>query len=459
MLFSSITFIYFFLPFMAIYYLLPKRLKNAYLLITSLFFYFFGEPVYVLLLLFSSVSDWLHGLYIDAHRKEKSAKTALASSIIVNLLLLGFFKYTDFIIETINVCFGTQIPVTGIPLPVGISFFTFQTMSYTIDVYRGRAKLQRNFATFMTYVCLFPQLIAGPIVRYTDVERELEKRKCTMSGVSDGIIRFCAGLGKKVLIANLLGEFCTHFTNSPDKSVLFYWAYAIAFAMQVYFDFSGYSDMAIGLGKILGFDFMENFNYPYRSKSMTEFWRRWHMSLGSWFRDYVYIPLGGSRVGTVRRYLNILIVWMMTGFWHGAEWNFVIWGLFYALFLMIEKAWLLPHLEENKIWPNLYLMFVVMTGFVIFNAANMTEAAEYLGGMFGILGYPVVTGTCFYYIKSYFILLSAGVIGAVLPVKEMYRKVTDKIPVLEPVVFFAGVILSAAFLVDGSFNPFLYFRF
>ncbi|MBR4080056.1 MAG: MBOAT family protein, partial [Christensenellaceae bacterium] len=294
MLFSGITFLYAFLPVtLAAYFAVPKKLKNYVLLIASLIFYFFGEPVYTLLLVFSSVSDYLHSLYIEKHRGEKRAKTALISSVVINLAMLGFFKYTDFFIGVVNGLLGTQIPLLNVPLPIGISFFTFQTMSYTIDVYRGRAKCERNFFTLATFVCLFPQLVAGPIVRYTDIAKELSDREHKMEDVAQGVRRFVVGLGKKVLIANAMGELCAVFRGSPEKSVIFYWIYAIAYTLQIYFDFSGYSDMAIGLGRIFGFRFPENFNYPYISRSITEFWRRWHMTMGGWFRDYVYIPLGG----------------------------------------------------------------------------------------------------------------------------------------------------------------------
>lgn len=461
MLFSSITFIYFFLPFMAIYYLLPKSWKNAFLLITSLFFYFFGEPVYVLLLLLSSVSDWAHGLYIDAHRGEKSAKVALVSSIVINLMMLGFFKYTDFIIGTINAVFGTQIPLLGIALPIGISFFTFQTMSYTIDVYRGNAKLQRNFATFATYVSLFPQLIAGPIVRYTDVENELESRKITLSGVSDGILRFCVGLGKKVLIANLLGEFCSNFMYSNEKSVIFYWLYAAAFAMQVYFDFSGYSDMAIGLGKMLGFNFPENFNYPFISKSGTEFWRRWHMTLGSWFRDYVYIPMGGNRVSGIKWIRNIAVVWLLTGIWHGAEWNFVLWGALFGVILVLEKFWIKKLLEKlPKVVSYIYTAFIILVSFTIFNASGLSGVITDFSGMFGMSGLPAVSGDMIYNIQSYLGVFIIAIIGSTPLPKKLFSKLPGGVKaVAEPVFASLILLVSTAFLINGSFNPFLYFRF
>lgn len=461
MLFSSITFIYFFLPFMAIYYLLPKKWKNAFLLLTSLFFYFFGEPVYVTLLLLSSVSDWVHGLYIEAHRGKKSAKVALVSSIVINLLMLGFFKYTDFFIGTINSIFGTEIPLLGIALPIGISFFTFQTMSYTIDVYWGRAKVQRNFATFATYVSLFPQLIAGPIVRYTDVEEELEERKITLSHISDGIIRFCVGLGKKVMIANLLGEFCANFAASDGKSVIFYWLYTLAFAMQVYFDFSGYSDMAIGLGKMLGFNFPENFNYPFISKSGTEFWRRWHMTLGSWFRDYVYIPMGGNRVSVVKWIRNIAVVWLLTGIWHGAEWNFVLWGALFGVILVIEKFWIKKLLAKLPTFVSyIYTAFIILVSFSVFNADGLSGVVIDLSGMFGLSHLPAVTGDMIYNLRSYLGVFAIAIIGSTPFPKSLWYKLPEGVrAVAEPVCAILVLLVSTAFLINGSFNPFLYFRF
>lgn len=336
MLFSSITFLYGFLPLtLALYFLAPKSWRNGVLLAASLLFYFFGEPIYVSLLLISSISDFCWSLLIEKHRDQpKRTRFYLIASIVINLGLLGFFKYTDFFIGTVNDLLGTSIPLTGVPLPIGISFFTFQTMSYTIDVYRGRASAQRNLATFATFVCLFPQLIAGPIVRYTDVAAELESRKSTLEGVALGLRRFAFGLGKKVLLANAMGELCTAFRDAQSQSVLFFWLYAVAFSLQIYFDFSGYSDMAIGLGRIFGFQFPENFNYPFISKSITEFWRRWHMTLGSWFRDYVYIPLGGNRCSKAKWLRNLAVVWLLTGLWHGASWNFVLWG---ALFGVLRR--------------------------------------------------------------------------------------------------------------------------
>ncbi|MGM9521448.1 MAG: MBOAT family O-acyltransferase [Oscillospiraceae bacterium] len=462
MLFSSITFLYMFLPaVLLLYFITPKRCKNFLLLIASLFFYFFGEPVYVLLLLFSSLSDWLHSLYIEAHRGQKGAKRALISSIIINLSLLGFFKYADFLIGTLNSIFGSSIPLTKVPLPIGISFFTFQTMSYTIDVYRGRAHAQKDLITFATFVCLFPQLIAGPIVRYTDIAAELSDRRSTLDGAAAGIRRFAAGLGKKVLIANVLGELCSAFRASGGKSVLFYWLYAAAFSLQIYFDFSGYSDMAIGLGGIFGFSFPENFDHPYISRSITEFWRRWHMTLGGWFRDYVYIPLGGNRTTKLKWLRNIAIVWMLTGLWHGAEWNFVLWGVYFGLFLIIEKLWLGKLLNKlPSIFRHLYVCLAVLLSFVIFNANGLSGALSDLGGLFGAGGLPFISGDTIYYLRSFSVILALGIIGCTPLPKLLWARAPEKLrTVCEPV--FTGLVLTAstAFIISGSFNPFLYFRF
>lgn len=458
MLFSGITFIYFFLPLVCLYFIIPYKFKNAYLLLISLLFYSFGGLAYVLLLLFSSVSDFFHSLYIESHRGTKKAKVALISSIVINLLMLGFFKYTDFIISTVNALLSVKIPLTGIVLPVGISFFTFQTMSYTIDVYRGNAHAQRNFVTFATFVCLFPQLIAGPIVRYVDISAELEERKIRMDEVSDGIIRFSAGLGKKILIANLLGELCADFYASDDKSVLFYWIYAIAFSLQIYFDFSGYSDMAIGLGHILGFSFPENFNYPFISRSITEFWRRWHMTLGGWFRDYVYIPLGGNRVSRLKWMRNIAVVWMLTGLWHGAAWNFVLWGVLFGIVLAIEKLGLLKMLDKlPRAVGHIYTCVIVLFSFVIFD--DNTAISE-LGGLFGAGNLPLISREALYCLKSSLVILITALVGSTPLPKKIWNIITKKTNfVVEPVCAMLVVIISTAFVVNGSFNPFLYFRF
>ena len=345
MLFSSIPFLYYFLPAVLIlYYIAPKKLKNTVILLSSLFFYAWGEPKYVILMVVSIAIGYILGLLIEKYRGKKASKVFLALSVLFSIGALGYFKYADFFINNFNAVTGLSVPLLRIALPIGISFYTFQLLSYTIDVYRGDTPARKNPITLAAYISLFPQLIAGPIVRYSDVALQLENRTHTFAKASDGIRRFILGLSKKILIANALGELCDIFRASDDKSVAFFWLYAVSFTLHIYFDFSGYSDMAIGLGKIMGFDFMENFNYPYISKSVTEFWRRWHMSLGSWFRDYVYIPLGGNRVSKPRQFFNILVVWLLTGFWHGAEWNFPVWGLYFAVLLLIEKSFLLEKL-------------------------------------------------------------------------------------------------------------------
>ncbi len=461
MLFSGITFLYYFLPFTALYFIIPKKWKNLFLLLVSLFFYFSGEPIYTLLLIFSSVSDYLHALYIEKHRGEKSARIALISAIIINLLMLGVFKYTDFFIQTLNFVLGSSIPLLNIRLPIGISFFTFQTMSYTIDVYRGKAHAQKNLSTFATYVCLFPQLIAGPIVRYTDVSRELEERKSTLSSVSDGIRRFCVGLGKKVLIANVLGEFCASFTASDEKSVLFYWFNTIFFALQIYFDFSGYSDMAIGLGKMLGFNFPENFDYPFISRSASEFWRRWHMTLGGWFRDYVYIPLGGNRVNGIKWIRNILVVWALTGIWHGAQWNFVLWGIFFGIVLALEKLWLGKELNKLPTFlKHTYTLIIIIISFAIFNANGLLGVWDDFRAMFGGAKLPLLSESFVYNLQSYGLIFAVSLFACTPLPKKVWGKITKHTQgFLEPIFCAIILIISTAFIINGSFNPFLYFRF
>ena len=466
MLFSSISFLYLFLPVLLVYYVVPKSWRNHVLLVASLLFYFVGEPVYVLLLIFSSLSDFFHSLYIEKHRGTKKAKIALTSSIVINLGMLGFFKYTDFLIGAVNGLLGTAIPLTGIELPIGISFFTFQTMSYTIDVYRGDAKAERNLATMATFVCLFPQLVAGPIVRYLDVDRELHQRSITLDGLYSGAVRFAVGLGKKVLIANAMGSLCADYRAVIEGSVAFAWVYAAAFALQIYFDFSGYSDMAIGLGRMLGFDFPENFDYPFISATISEFWRRWHMTLGGWFRDYLYIPLGGNRVSRGRWIFNTAIVWAATGLWHGAAWNFLWWGVYFGVLLVCEKlVWggLLKKL--NGFWRRVYVLPLLLISFAIFNAANMQQLTGDLKNMIGLGGLHLWSFETGYYLRSYAVLLLAAVVGATpLPKKLWQRFAATKAGqavsvVAEPLFILAMLLIGTAYLVDGSFNPFLYFRF
>ena len=381
MVFSGAVFLYAFLPLtLAVYALAPQRGRNAVLLIASLLFYAFGEPVYVLLLLLSSVSNWALSLCIERRRGTRTAKLALAVSVLLNLGLLGFFKYADFFLTTVNGLFGLSLPLTGVRLPLGISFYTFQTMSYTIDVYRGHVRPQRNLATFATFVCLFPQLIAGPIVRYSDIEAELRTRRFCLEDIGAGARRFTVGLGKKVLLANVLGELVS---SAGNATVLGAWRGAVGYLLQIYFDFSGYSDMAIGLGRMFGFTFPENFDYPYLARSVTDFWRRWHQTLGQWFRDYVYIPLGGSRTTRAKWIRNVAVVWLLTGLWHGASWNIVLWGLYFFVLLSIEKQ-IAPKLETLPfIVRNLVTMFYVLIGWVLFMNTSLSGIGSAFAAMFG----------------------------------------------------------------------------
>ncbi|MBN2853210.1 MAG: MBOAT family protein [Clostridia bacterium] len=466
MVFSSISFIYYFLPvILIIYFSVPKPLKNMVLLVGSLIFYAFSEPVYVLLLLFSSLVDFIHGIIIENNRGNKKAKRALISSIVINIALLAFFKYSDFIILNINTIFDMNIHSLGLRLPVGISFYTFQTMSYTIDVYRGQAKVQRNLLKLATYVSLFPQLIAGPIVRYRDIQEQIDSRESSYDLFAGGISRFVIGLSKKVILANTLGELSVLISNTGSPSVIFYWMGAIAFTLQIYFDFSGYSDMAIGLGRMFGFKFMENFNYPYISKSITEFWRRWHMSLSSWFRDYVYIPLGGNRGTKISWLRNILIVWLLTGLWHGASWNFIIWGLFFGLILVLEKVFLLKILEKTPgVFNHIYVIFLVIISFVIFNSDNLCSAFLNLKGMFGFLDIPFINRETVYYLRSYlgfFIVAFAGTTPMMkMGFDRLKKRGTWKImEFIQPAGLLTLMIIVTGYIVDSSFNPFLYFRF
>ena len=457
MLFSSISFLYYFLPcVLVLYFLVPRHFKNVILLITSLFFYAWGEPRLVLLMLITIAIGYVLGILIEKDAEHK--KLYLILAIVSFIGALAYFKYANFFVDNFNQVTGLSIPLVRVALPIGISFYTFQILSYNIDVYRGEVKAQRNPIDLAAYITMFPQLIAGPIVRYKDVAVQLENREHNISKVADGIRRFIFGLSKKILIANVLGEMCEGFRLSDEKSVLFYWMYAIAFSLHIYFDFSGYSDMAIGLGKIFGFDFLENFNYPYISKSITEFWRRWHISLGNWFRDYVYIPLGGSRVKRGRHLFNILVVWMLTGFWHGAAWNFIIWGLYFAVLLVIEKTFLLKYLERTKVLSHIYVLFAVVVSFVIFNASSITQVMADIGGMFGRGDLPLVSGEALYYLKSYAAIGILAIVGATPLPKKIVSK-WKGLQYAEPVVLLVLLIMITAYLVDGSFNPFLYFRF
>ena len=457
MLFSSITFLYYFLPcVLVLYFLVPRQFKNFILLISSLFFYAWGEPKLVFLMIITILVGYVLGILTEKHCKYK--KVYLVFAILFSLGTLGYFKYADFFITNFNAATGLSVPLLRIALPIGISFYTFQILSYNIDVYWGNVKAQKNILHLATYITMFPQLIAGPIVRYKDVALQLDNRTHSIDKIGLGVRRFILGLSKKILIANVLGELCEIFRQSNEKSVLFYWMYAIAFSLHIYFDFSGYSDMAIGLGKIFGFDFIENFNYPYISKSITEFWRRWHMSLGTWFRDYVYIPMGGSRVKPVRMLFNIAVVWMLTGFWHGAAWNFVLWGVFFAVLLVVEKLFLLKQLEKSKIVSHIYVLLLVVISFVIFNATSLAQIGQDIGGMFGAGNIPLVSAETIYYLKSYGFVFVLGLIGSTPLPKKLVGKM-KVISYIEPVALLILLVVVTAYLVDGSFNPFLYFRF
>ena len=460
MVFSSITFLFYFLPrVLALYYLVPNKFKNLILLISSFIFYFYGEPKYVLLMAFSIISTYICGILVDKYRGTKTAKLFLILEIIISIGLLIYFKYADFIIKNINLWLSQKIDLINVLLPIGISFYTFQMISYVVDIYRGEVKVQKNILKLATYVSLFPQLIAGPIVRYSTIEKQLENREYSINKFSLGVRRFVIGLGKKVLIANVIGTLVNTFLISEDKSILFYWLYAIGVMLQIYFDFSGYSDMAIGLGKMFGFDFLENFNYPYISTSITDFWRRWHISLSSWFRDYVYIPLGGNRVSKIKWIRNIMVVWILTGLWHGAEWNFIIWGIYFGILLIIEKLFLLKKTEKiPKFLKVIYTLFLVMISFIIFNG---NEIIENIKGLFGIGNISFISKESIYYLKSYFIVILIGIIGATpimknIVKKEKIKKITN---ILEPIYLFSILLLSTSYIIDGSFNPFLYFRF
>ena len=457
MLFSSIPFLYYFLPCVLLFYFaVPAKIKNLMLLLFSLVFYAWGEPRLVLLMVITIGIGYLLGVLTEEYPKLK--KLFLILALVLSLGTLGYFKYANFFVENFSAVTGLSVPLLKIALPIGISFYTFQILSYNIDVYRGEVPAQRDPLKLATYITMFPQLIAGPIVRYKDIALQLETRSHSFDKAALGIRRFIFGLSKKVLIANVMGELCEIFRQSNEKSVLFYWMYAIAFSLQIYFDFSGYSDMAIGLGKVFGFDFMENFNYPYISKSITEFWRRWHISLGTWFRDYVYIPLGGSRVKAWRWFLNILVVWMLTGFWHGAAWNFILWGLFFALFLMVEKLFLLKYLEKGRVLNHLYVLCAVIISFVIFNGNSMAEIVGDVGGMLGFGGVSFITAETLYYLKSYALVFVLAILGAT-PLPKMIVSKLKIAQYVEPLILFVLLVMVTAYLVDGSFNPFLYFRF
>ena len=462
MIFSSIPFLYYFLPcVLLVYYLMPKAGRNGVLLLFSLLFYAWGEPRYLFVMLAATVLGYGFGLAME--RFPKAKKGLLIASVVSSLSFLLCFKYADFFLENLGALTGRPIALLKLSLPVGISFYTFQILSYTIDVYRGQAAAQKNLIDLACYVTFFPQLIAGPIVRYTDIARQLRCRAHNLTGIRKGTRRFLIGLGKKVLLANLLGEICAAWRQTTDASVLFAWLYAVSFTLHIYFDFSGYSDMAIGLGRLFGFRFPENFQYPYISRSITEFWRRWHISLGTWFRDYVYIPLGGNRKGKPRQFLNIFIVWMLTGFWHGAAWNFLFWGLWFAVLLIIEKTFLLRHLEKSRVLGRFYVLLAVTFSFVLFDASSLSEALVCIRQLLGLGGLPLSSQQAVYLLRSNALLLTAAMVGATPAPKIAAQVIARRWPrvssLLEPVMLVLLLLLCTAFLVDGSYNPFLYFRF
>ncbi len=463
MVFASITFLYYFLPiFLILYFIFPKKYKNIVLLIFSFIFYFYGEPKYILLMLIEVFFSYFMTLSLE---KNKS-KSLLGIIISFHIFLLCVFKYFNFIITNINSIFGGNISLLNIVLPIGISFYTFQIISYEVDVYRGKVKASKSLIDYMTYVFLFPQLIAGPIVRYETISKELKSRKVTLEDFSYGVNRFIIGLFKKVVIANNIGELCNILNNSSEVSVLLYWVLGISYMLQIYFDFSGYSDIAIGIGRMIGFKFPENFNYPYIANSVTDFWRRWHMTLSSWFRDYVYIPLGGNRVSTLKHIRNILVVWMLTGLWHGASWNFIIWGIYFGVILIIEKYCLNKVLEKlPRVIRNIYAMFIVMISFIIFSSDDISSALVAIKGLFSFSSLKFSNDFIIYYIRSYGVILIGGLVLCTPLIKNVINKLRENkilnyiINIFEVIILVLVLVVITSMLIDSSYNPFLYFRF
>lgn len=463
MLFTSITFLYYFLPLVLIFYFItPKKYRNIILLISSIIFYAYGEPKYVFLMLLEIIISYYGAILIDKYPRYK--ETILAIFITIHLGLLCIFKYTNFLISNINNIFNSNISPLNIIMPIGISFYTFQIISYLVDVYRKKVPPQKNILTLATYISLFPQLIAGPIVRYKDINEELKNRTITLEDTSYGFRRFIIGLAKKVIIANSLGELFNILNNNVPISLASTWLKSLSYMLQIYFDFSAYSDMAIGLGCIFGFHFLENFNYPYISKSITEFWRRWHISLGSWFKDYLYIPLGGSRRGPLILIRNILIVWFLTGLWHGASWNFIIWGLYFGLILLIEKLFLKKYFSKVPvIFKHIYVLFIVLISFIIFNSTTIDEATTTIKNLF--ISNSLINSGTIYYLKSYLPLILISLIGANPLIKNIYTKLSKNktlnkiLNILEPIYLIILLIIVTAYLIDSTYNPFLYFRF
>ena len=467
MVFSSLSFIYVFLALVLItYFAVPKKLRNLVLLIFSLAFYYVGEQKLIIIMIISSLTDYFCSLGIEHFRERKGmTRLFLGLSLLINLSLLGYFKYADLFINSFNMLTGSEVPLLKIALPIGISFYTFQTISYTIDVYRGNVKAERNFINFAAYVTLFPQLVAGPIVRYGTVAAELKERTVSFQRFSRGAVRFCIGLGKKVLLANSLASLVKLYDSATGHTVLMAWAAAIAIPLQIYFDFSGYSDMAIGLGDIFGFSFPENFNYPMISKTATEFWRRWHMTLGTWFRDYIYFPMGGSRVKPARHILNLITVWFVTGMWHGAEYDFILWGFYYCVLLILEKFFYGKYLERSKILSHVYFAIITVCGFMLFHTEDLSLLPARLGELIGMgtTGFTDTVST--FNVTSYLPTVIIAIIGATPLVKKLgeYLRVRAKLAnaalIGTQICAYAMLVLSTAYLIDGSYNPFLYFRF
>ena len=449
---------------LGVYFVCPRRFRNGVLLAASLVFYAWGEPEFVWFMLLSIAQGYGFGLLAERWKNDPKRKNLpLAASLCISLGLLGWCKYAGFFAQNLRQLTGWDIPVIRVALPIGISFYTFQIISYVVDVWRGTVPAQKNLMDLAAYIAMFPQLIAGPIVRYADVREQLNTRRITGQDLAAGLSRFVAGLSKKVLLANTLYALVTQFKAAEQRTVLFCWLYALAYVLHLYFDFSGYSDMAIGLGRIFGFHFPENFQYPYISRSVTEFWRRWHISLGTWFRDYVYIPLGGNRVPRARWVLNLAVVWALTGLWHGAAWNFVAWGLLFAVLLLAEKLWLDEWLHRHPALGHFYVLAAVLASFVLFDADSVAGALGVLAGMAGLAGLPAADALSLYCLRSYAVLLLLAAVGSTPWPQKLWQRLAGRAPwlcaVLGPVGLAVLLVLDTAFLVDGSFNPFLYFRF
>ena len=464
MVFSTPLFLFFYLIFLLLlYYVSPVRVRNLVLLVGSLFFYYWGEQSYTVIMLLSIGIDYIHGLIVDRCKRrgnDLGAKVAVSSSILFNLAILFFFKYWDFLARSLQTMDFGFLPVLNISLPIGISFYTFQTMSYTIDVYRGDSKVQKNILHFGTFVALFPQLIAGPIIKYKDMDEQLEYRNHSVEKFSSGVCRFFVGLAKKLLLANNLGQLWDVYKNMPLEDLTFIgaWMGILAFSFQIYFDFSGYSDMAIGLGRMFGFEFMENFHYPYISKSVTEFWRRWHISLSTWFREYLYIPLGGNRCSKGRWMFNLLIVWAATGIWHGASWNYLLWGLYFFFLLLLEKLFLGRWIKKLPgILQHLYLIVLVLFSWTIFAMEDLSQLRAYLSVMTGVYRAPLLDDQTLYYLRSFLPIFLVAIIGSTPFVVGLWKKMNSLL--VKVVVIICGMILCTAYVVASTYNPFLYFRF